>query len=165
MTRARKTTKKHMDAFLEALIETGGNVKAACTLVGLPRRTIYDLKRTDEEFAARYAKAHEMAVDSLIDEARRRGHTGVEEPVFYQGGVAGYITKYSDPLLMFIIKAHRPEYRDSHKVEFGASAELTNLANRLSSALERKTARGNASAKIKARRTRTAADLRDKPVR
>ena len=43
----------------------------------------------------------------------RRALEGGEEPVFYQGKIVGSVRKYSDTLLMFMLKARRPErYRD-----------------------------------------------------
>ena len=53
------------------------------------------------------------------DEAVRRAHDGVDEPVFYQGKACGVVRKYSDTLLIFLLKGRRPEkYRDrpSHAV-------------------------------------------------
>ena len=42
-----------------------------------------------------------------------RTYHGVEEPVFYQGVQCGAVTEYSDTLLMFLLKARKPEvYRD-----------------------------------------------------
>ena len=54
----------------------------------------------------------------LEAEARRRAAIGVDEPVFYKGKVVGHIRKYSDNLLMFLLKAHWPEkFRDNYGVE------------------------------------------------
>ena len=61
-----------------------------------------------------------MASEVLIDEATRRAVDGVEEPVdFYKGKAGGTVNRYSDNLLMFLIKAKRPEYRDSSRVTLG----------------------------------------------
>ena len=43
---------------------------------------------------------------------------GVDEPVFYQGAQCGAVRKYSDTLLIFMLKARRPEkYRERANVE------------------------------------------------
>ena len=42
-------------------------------------------------------------------EARRRALTGVEQPVYYKGEAVGRIAKYSDTLLIFLLKAHWPK--------------------------------------------------------
>ena len=37
----------------------------------------------------------------------------MEEPVFYQGEVVGSVRKFSDTLLMFLLKGNRPDkYKD-----------------------------------------------------
>ena len=62
--------------------------------------------------------ALEEATDLLEAEARRRALTGIDEPVFYKGKVVGSTKKYSRPLLMFLLEAHRPQkFRDGVKVE------------------------------------------------
>ena len=51
-------------------------------------------------------------------EARRRALTGVEEPVYYKGEAVDRTAKYSDTLLIFLLKAHRPEkFRDNVSAE------------------------------------------------
>ena len=42
----------------------------------------------------------------------------MDEPVFYQGQVVGHIRKYSDNLLMFLLKAHWPEkFRENVSID------------------------------------------------
>ena len=51
----------------------------------------------------------------LEAEVIRRGAHGIDEPVFYQGKVVGQIRKYSDNLLMFMLKGLRPaKFRDNY---------------------------------------------------
>ena len=69
-------------------------------------------------FRADWDEALEEARELLEAEARRRAAIGVDEPVFYKGKVVGHIRKYSDNLLMFLLKAHWPEkFRDNYAVE------------------------------------------------
>ena len=99
-------------AFLRKLAETG-NVSEAARASKVSRSHAYALKVTDAEFAAEWADALESATDVLEAEARHRAVDGVEQPHFHQGQVTGSVRKYSDSLLMFLLKAHRPEkYRD-----------------------------------------------------
>ena len=71
-----------------------------------------------DTFAKEWDAAIEVATDTLEMEARRRASLGVEEPVYYQGQIVGYVRKYSDVLLMFLLKAQRPErFRDNHKID------------------------------------------------
>ena len=51
----------------------------------------------------------ELGIGALEDEATRRAVEGVEGPVFFQGRQCGVVRKYSDTLLIFRLKAMRPE--------------------------------------------------------
>ncbi len=56
----------------------------------------------------------------LEDEAIRRARDGVTIPVFYAGKEVGAIRRPSDTLLMFLLRAHRPErYRERPWVAAG----------------------------------------------
>ena len=58
-------------------------------------------------------KTIDIGADALEDEAVRRAVDGVDEQVFYQGKACGVVRKYSDTLLIFLLKGRRPErYRD-----------------------------------------------------
>jgi hypothetical protein len=144
-------------AFLAALRDSG-NVRLACSRTGIARRTAYDLRDRHEDFAAAWDDALEDACDLLEAEARRRAHDGVDEPVVYQGKLCGTwidaegkpvtegtegatlipltVKKYSDPVLLALLRAHRPEkYRDSvqhehkgtvrHKGKVKAEVDIT----------------------------------------
>lgn len=102
--------------FLKELRDNGGFVSKACEVVVVSRQAVYGWRQSDPEFAADWDRAVELATEDLEREVRRRALHGVEEPVFYQGEVCGTIRKYSDSLLMFAIKARKPEYRDSIKL-------------------------------------------------
>jgi hypothetical protein len=107
-----KWTAPKRRAFLEKLSETG-NVSEAARASKVSRSHAYALKLADLAFAAEWTDALESATDVLEAEARHRAVTGVEQPHFHQGQVTGSVRKYSDSLLMFLLKAHRPEkYRD-----------------------------------------------------
>jgi hypothetical protein len=51
----------------------------------------------------------ETGTDLLEDEALRRAEDGVAEPRFYEGRLCGHVQKYSDTLLIFLLKARRPQ--------------------------------------------------------
>ena len=93
--------------FLMRLAETG-NVSAAARHAGRPRSYVYDCRRRDAAFGAAWADALEEAADRLELEALRRAVEGVDEYKFFQGAVVGQITRYSDNLLMFLLRARRP---------------------------------------------------------
>ena len=111
MRRYTKFTNKRRKRFLKELAETG-NVTHSAKVVGVGRRTVYDLTARDKEFAQQFEDSVEAGTDRLVEEAQRRARDGFEEPVFFQGKQVGVIRKWSDNLLMFLIKARRPEYRD-----------------------------------------------------
>lgn len=114
-TRTTRTAKKEQ-AFLTALRETGGNVSRACELAKLARQTVYGWREASQEFATAWAQTVEAGMDDLEQEARRRALEGVEEPVFYKGTPCGTIRKYSDTLLIFLLKGGRPEkYRERYE--------------------------------------------------
>lgn len=52
----------------------------------------------------------------LVDEARRRAHDGWDEPVWHQGEQVGLVRKYDSTMLIFLIKRHFPEYRESSRL-------------------------------------------------
>jgi len=79
----------------------------------VPRSTLYLWRRMHKEFAEAMADAMEEGADLLEDECLRRARDGVEVPRFHKGKISGYVRRYSDALLIFLLKARRPEkYRD-----------------------------------------------------
>lgn len=110
--RTERTAKKRA-IFLSSLIETGGNVSRACLVAGIARQRLYEWRTADPLFAAAWDEAVEAGTDELEEEARRRAFSGVEEPVFYQGDICGTVQKYSDTLLIFLLKGRKPDkYRE-----------------------------------------------------
>lgn len=116
-TRARTTpagkalqtrTIKSQTAFLRAFAVKGIILHAA-QAAGVGRRTVQDWKRENPAFCELMAEAHEDALDEMEEEARRRGHDGVLEPVFQAGKEVGQIRRYSDHLLMMFLKGKRRE--------------------------------------------------------
>jgi hypothetical protein len=89
-----------------------GNVLRAARAAGVGRRTVYEWL-LDRRFKELYDEAHEDALDQLEDEARRRAVDGVLEPVVSGGKHVTDVRKYSDTLLITLLKAKRPDsYRD-----------------------------------------------------
>ena len=106
-------------------LEQTGNVSEAAKSIGASRQGIYKARDADDGFAAAWQSSLEIANDALIAEARRRGFAGISEPLSYQGQLTGdVIRRYSDTLLIFLIKGVRPEYRDK-----GFEAKITTGPN------------------------------------
>ena len=102
-----------MPIFLDVLRGTC-NVKLSCIAAGVGRTTAYRHQSENPKFAEQWLDAIDDAVDVLEAEARRRAF-GVDRDVWYKGKVVGQEVEYSDNLLMFLLKSHRPEkYRDNY---------------------------------------------------
>lgn len=94
--------------FLYTLQETG-HVGRACIAAGISRNTAYTHRRDESDFARAWDVSLEDAAWSLEDEAWRRAREGVDEPIVYQGMVIGTQKRYSDTLLMFMLKGIKPD--------------------------------------------------------
>lgn len=100
-------------AFLSAYCTTG-NISEAARLAGMNRLAHYHWLSTDERYAEVFEQAVEIAGDYLEAVARDRATKGWLEPVYYKGEMVGHIRKYSDTLLIFLLKGARPEkFRDN----------------------------------------------------
>lgn len=107
----RKHTARHPQrraAFIEALA-SGATVTDAAKAAGVAREPLYRWRKEDPEFAAEWEAAYSTGADVLVAEARRRAVKGVAEPVYHMGKVVGTVQRYSDTLLMFLMKARAPE--------------------------------------------------------
>lgn len=103
--------------FLKELARKG-NVTVACDKAKIDRTWAYEVRNQDPEFAQAWDVALEEATERLEAEARRRAADGVLEPIYYQGKRVGSVRKYSDTLLIFLLKAHAPDkYRERSSIE------------------------------------------------
>ena len=136
-----RLTRERQKQFVEALAETG-NVTAAVRVAGTSRTRAYELRKTDAGFAAAWDEAEQAAADKLEAETWRRAVEGVEEPLVSGGklvrddnGQPIAIRRYSDQLLIALLRAHRPDkFRDRAAVEIDISDRL---ADRLEAARQR----------------------------
>ena len=111
--RKLKLTQARRERFLKALADTG-SVTTAVAAAGTSRTRVYELRKVDPAFAAAWAEAEDIAADRLADEARRRAMEGVPIPLVSAGklvrddnGQPIMVRRYSDNLLMALLKAHR----------------------------------------------------------
>lgn len=110
---ATEAQNAHLKARFLLEFAKNGNVSAAAVRAGVGRRTVYAWQEHDEQFLAAYREAELMAIDVLEKEAHRRAVTGVVEPVYQGGRKVGEVRKYSDTLLIFLLKGFKPEkYRE-----------------------------------------------------
>jgi len=112
--RKLKLTQARRNRFLEALSESG-SVTNAVTVAGTSRTRVYELRKTDVDFAFAWDEAEERAADRLHEEARRRAIEGVPELLVSAGklvrddnGQPIVVKRYPNSLLLALLKAHRP---------------------------------------------------------
>jgi hypothetical protein len=104
--------------FLEVFRSTG-NVRLSADAAGIERSTPYVRAARDPTFAQAWAAAREDALDVLEAEARRRALAG------------------SDGLLMFLLRAHRPErYRETLDLHLELRAEAERIAAKVGRPVE-----------------------------
>ena len=149
-----KFTHKRQKRFLEALAETG-NISQAVSLAGTHRSSVYAARKRDEAFAAAWDEALETATDGLKQEARRRAVVGVDEPIVSHGrlvtdedGNAVTVKRYSDALLIALLKAHSPKFGDRTNVNLTGNLTIHNARDQLASEIARLRAAGDGSASI-----------------
>jgi hypothetical protein len=106
------------DAVLQAYVEAG-TVAGAARAGGISRQTFYDWIESDPSFANAVVMCRQELADDLEAEAFKRAREG------------------SDTLLVFLLRAHRPErYRDRHVIEVVSPDVVSRLEQQASAILE-----------------------------
>ncbi len=151
-----KLTPEKLTAFCAALAETG-IVRRACDAIGMTRQQVYQWRRDMPTFAAEWDEALKIGITALEDEAHRRAFEGVQEPLVHKGQfiyqtedgfddddqpvrrirrdkdgqpLVATVTKASDTLAIFLLKAHNPDkYRDNSRVELAGQLDLRHVAD------------------------------------
>ena len=107
--------KARVNAFFHHLGRTG-SVTVAANRAQLRRSTLYQMRQDDDAFAERWAKALDLGVERLQDNAMNRALNGTPKPVWRNGQQVGSVRQYDNRLLQFLLKAHRPDlYGDRGK--------------------------------------------------
>lgn len=133
-----KTTRTaSKDAKFFELIAGGATISDACRIVGYSRNSVYLYKAADPKFEDAWDEANEQAIERMEREADRRAIEGFDKPVFHLGVEVGSERRFSDTLLIFRLKAKRPDvYRD--RTELSGNLNITGgLATRLENARKR----------------------------
>lgn len=117
-------------AFLAAYARCG-NITAAAKAAKCHRNSHYmwmeekEDENEGEHYPTLFEEASDTAVERMEAEADRRALEGYDEPVFYEGEQCGTKRRYSDVLLIFRLKALRPEkYRDRSEVRTDGTMTL-----------------------------------------
>ena len=112
-------------AFLRCLEEVP-NVSRAARAIGMTRRAVYAAAKISDEFHEAWEEALDVGVDRIEEELHNRAVLGVSRPVFQGGKHVGATTEYSDNLMIFLLKAHRPKrYRENSTIEHRGAAPVT----------------------------------------
>ena len=122
----KRTISRAREVFLLALADTCQVTKSA-KKAGVARQTLYAWREADEEFAKAWDVALEQGYELLEDVAIERAKNGVLKPV-YQGGVkVGTIREYSDTLMVRLLQAHRPAFRERTDINLSGKVSLVDL--------------------------------------
>lgn len=118
------------------------SIERAAHQTGISKSNHYYWLGKDPQYKHDYELAKEVAADVLEDEVVRRAVEGVEEPTgWYKGEPGGHVKRYSDTLLIFMLKGMRPEkYRERYeaKVEHQPTISLEERMARIKAVLERR---------------------------
>ena len=99
------------------------NVTRAAQLAGVTRGQHYDWKRNDEAYRLAFAEAMLIAGDALEDEAVRRAQLGVVEAVYQGGKEVGKRRRFSDMLMLHLLKGFKPEKYNTDRHEVSGPAQ------------------------------------------
>lgn len=110
--------------FLKIYVDMGNILKSA-KASGIQRGNHYCWMQDEGSvYAEEFERQADIAAGLLEDEAFRRAYEGNLEPVFQGGERVGEVRKYSDNLLMFLLKGLKPS-KYSDKVATQSAIEVT----------------------------------------
>lgn len=149
----RTTRTAEKDATFFDALAAGGVIVEAADKAGYPRSSVYEWRKSDTGFSTAWDEAVEAAIQRLEKEADFRATVGDPDVVLHNGNIVMVedpVTKEktpllrrkkSDVLLIFRLKALRPEmYRE--RVDMQGKVDVSfGLADRLEAA--RRRARGD----------------------
>lgn len=112
----REKFPRWMNTFVRAYARSGV-IHTALRETKISISTLRKFRASVPEFDEAVREAGEEATDGMEQEAWRRATEGVERPVYQRGVLVGSYREYSDALLIFLLRARRPEkYRESRGI-------------------------------------------------
>jgi len=114
-------------AFLTAFAQIGivrQAAKAADINRGTHNNWLNDPSPEGDEYRAAFELAKQYACEYLELEAFRRATQGVDEPIYQGGEQVGIRRRYSDTLLIFLMKAAMPEKYADRRYEHRTNIEI-----------------------------------------
>lgn len=123
-------------AFLKAYAQTA-NITKAAEAAKIDRALHYRWLDKSEKYRAAFLEAERQAGDYLESVAVERATEGVLEPVFYQGRAVSAVRRYSDGVMMTLLRGFKPK-RFSQKTEIsGPDGGPIEIVQRLNAARAR----------------------------
>lgn len=136
-------TDSRAQLFLHELANSG-LPRVAASIVNVSIKDINKKLKSDPLFEEDYNNAIQFAYDKMEAEAYRRAVTGYDEELSYKGEKTGdVVTRYSDSLLIFLLKGRRSDvFKD--KVESDTKIGISeDAANAIRSQIGNKLLRGD----------------------
>lgn len=106
---SRLTIKKDWKQVFFENLSKSPNVSRAAKAAGYTRQWLYQLREQDPEFAQAWDNALGSGLDAAEGELYRRAVRGTIRKVYYQDKHIDTVREYSDTLLIFLLKSHRPK--------------------------------------------------------
>lgn len=124
MSRPEQMTEDQQAMYINAIREHGLSASARA-LAGVSKKQLEFTIEQNADFAEQLEDALEYSADALEREARRRAVDGYEENVYFKGEYVGTQTRYSDALLIHLLKGRRKDvFGDSTKITGDKNAPL-----------------------------------------
>lgn len=111
MGKPHKLTPSNRATFLARVARTG-QMAASAKAIGVTETTVGAARKRDPEFDAAVREALALYSDGLEAEAHRRAVEGVDRDVYHNGKKVGKEKRYSDTLLLAMLKRRIPDYRE-----------------------------------------------------
>ena len=124
-----KVTAEFKEMFI-GVLENIPNITAVCKLTGINPSNISRARHNDSDFDKAVLEARNQGYDMIEEEARRRAVEGVLEPVYYKGEQVGAVRKYSDRLILELLRAYKPKkFNPGVKLGIGDGEKFTLTLN------------------------------------
>lgn len=125
-----------MRVFLKSYAQTASITKAA-EAAKIDRALHYRWLETFPKYQKAFLEAERQAGDFIESEAVRRATEGVVEAVYYQGRPVGAVKRYSDGVMMTLLRGFKPQ-KYSNKTELsGPDGGPIEIVQRLNAARAR----------------------------
>lgn len=120
-----------LNALVNELQRNCGDDLAAARAVGVSLMFVNQWRKDDKEVDTQLVEASRVGVQGLVSAAIKRAVHGVEEDVYFKGGIVGQKVVYSDGLLQTLLKAKVPEFaKDSESTAVQVNVNVANLMPR-----------------------------------